>query len=179
MGVARRPWSNPGETIRQHRPCASCTRNWAVPGLDRRTCSAPSTTIRRARATSLRPVVGVGWAVRSSSSPIPARVAAAYRIRCSELFRPDSPEIVAHPGIRPAPIIRLPLPVATVNAPTRRGPLPVQGSRPSPAATPASTTSSNPSFRLALTLAHTTLPRLRGEVPRRGGGGFMLGNTHK
>jgi 8-oxo-dGTP pyrophosphatase MutT (NUDIX family) len=47
----------------------------------------------------------------------PAEVAAAYRIRCAELFRPDSPEIVPIPE-SDRPIIRLPLPVATVNAPT-------------------------------------------------------------
>jgi mutator protein MutT len=47
----------------------------------------------------------------------PAEVAAAYRIRCSELFRDGSPEIVAIEE-SDRPIIRLPLPVATVNAPT-------------------------------------------------------------
>ena len=50
-------------------------------------------------------------------TPNPSEVAAAYRIRCAELFRPDSPEIVAIPE-SDRPIIRLPLPVATVNAPT-------------------------------------------------------------
>ncbi|WIM09617.1 MAG: putative Nudix hydrolase NudL [Enhydrobacter sp.] len=50
-------------------------------------------------------------------APNPGEVAAAYRIRCSELFRPDSPEIVAIEE-SDRPIIRLPLPVATVNAPT-------------------------------------------------------------
>lgn len=50
-------------------------------------------------------------------APNPAEVAAAYRIRCAELFRPDSPEIVAIEE-SDRPIIRLPLPVATVNAPT-------------------------------------------------------------
>nr|WP_218191173.1 CoA pyrophosphatase [Enhydrobacter aerosaccus] len=49
--------------------------------------------------------------------PNPAEVAAAYRIRCTELFRPDSPEIVAIEE-SDRPIIRVPLPVATVNAPT-------------------------------------------------------------
>jgi 8-oxo-dGTP pyrophosphatase MutT (NUDIX family) len=49
--------------------------------------------------------------------PNPGEVAAAYRIRCAELFRPDSPEIMAIPE-SDRPIIRLPLPVATVNAPT-------------------------------------------------------------
>ncbi len=49
--------------------------------------------------------------------PNPSEVAAAYRIACSELFRPDSPEIVPIPE-SDRPIIRLPLPVATVNAPT-------------------------------------------------------------
>jgi 8-oxo-dGTP pyrophosphatase MutT (NUDIX family) len=49
--------------------------------------------------------------------PNPGEVAAAYRIRCAELFRPDSPEIVPIPE-SDRPIIRLPLPVATVNAPT-------------------------------------------------------------
>lgn len=50
-------------------------------------------------------------------TPNPGEVAAAYRIRCGELFRPDSPEIVAIEE-SDRPIIRLPLPVATVNAPT-------------------------------------------------------------
>ena len=50
-------------------------------------------------------------------TPNPAEVAAAYRIRCAELFRPGSPEIVPIPE-SDRPIIRLPLPVATVNAPT-------------------------------------------------------------
>jgi len=50
-------------------------------------------------------------------TPNPSEVAAAYRIRCAELFRADSPEIVAIPE-SDRPIIRLPLPVATVNAPT-------------------------------------------------------------
>ena len=50
-------------------------------------------------------------------TPNPSEVAAAYRISCAELFRPDSPEIVSIPE-SDRPIIRLPLPVATVNAPT-------------------------------------------------------------
>jgi 8-oxo-dGTP pyrophosphatase MutT (NUDIX family) len=50
-------------------------------------------------------------------TPNPDEVAAAYRIRCAELFRPDSPEIVAIEE-SDRPIIRLPLPVTTVNAPT-------------------------------------------------------------
>jgi mutator protein MutT len=50
-------------------------------------------------------------------TPNPAEVAAAYRIRCAELFRQGSPEIVAIEE-SDRPIIRLPLPVATVNAPT-------------------------------------------------------------
>jgi len=49
--------------------------------------------------------------------PNPSEVAGAYRIPCAELFRPDSPEIVPIPE-SDRPIIRLPLPVATVNAPT-------------------------------------------------------------
>ena len=49
--------------------------------------------------------------------PNPGEVAAAYRIRCAELFRDGSPEIVPIPE-SDRPIIRLPLPVATVNAPT-------------------------------------------------------------
>jgi 8-oxo-dGTP pyrophosphatase MutT (NUDIX family) len=49
--------------------------------------------------------------------PNPSEVAAAYRIGCAELFRPGSPEIVAIPE-SDRPIIRLPLPMATVNAPT-------------------------------------------------------------
>ncbi|MDI1285840.1 MAG: CoA pyrophosphatase [Reyranella sp.] len=50
-------------------------------------------------------------------TPNPEEVAAAYRIRCAELFRDGSPEIVAIEE-SDRPIIRLPLPVATVNAPT-------------------------------------------------------------
>lgn len=50
-------------------------------------------------------------------TPNPAEVAAAYRIRCAELFRDGSPEIVSIEE-SDRPIIRLPLPVATVNAPT-------------------------------------------------------------
>ncbi|HSV44581.1 MAG TPA: CoA pyrophosphatase, partial [Ramlibacter sp.] len=38
-------------------------------------------------------------------------------IPCSELFRPDAPEIVSIPE-SDRPIIRMPLPVASVNAPT-------------------------------------------------------------
>jgi 8-oxo-dGTP pyrophosphatase MutT (NUDIX family) len=60
-------------------------------------------------------VVWLGSAVELK--PNPGEVAAAYRIRCAELFRSDSPEIVAIPE-SDRPIIRLPLPVATVNAPT-------------------------------------------------------------
>ena len=60
-------------------------------------------------------VVWLGGALEIK--PNPGEVAAAYRIRCAELFRPDSPEIVPIPE-SDRPIIRLPLPVATVNAPT-------------------------------------------------------------
>jgi len=60
-------------------------------------------------------VVWLGGAI--DIKPNPHEVAAAYRIRCAELFRSDSPEIVAIPE-SDRPIIRLPLPVATVNAPT-------------------------------------------------------------
>ena len=60
-------------------------------------------------------VVWLGGAVEIK--PNPGEVAAAYRIRCAELFRPDSPEIVPIPE-SDRPIIRLPLPVANVNAPT-------------------------------------------------------------
>lgn len=49
--------------------------------------------------------------------PNPAEVAVTYRVACAELFRPDSPEIVPIPE-SDRPIIRLPLPMATVNAPT-------------------------------------------------------------
>ena len=50
-------------------------------------------------------------------TPNPAEVAAAYRIACGELFREGSPEIIAIEE-SDRPIIRLPLPVANVNAPT-------------------------------------------------------------
>jgi 8-oxo-dGTP pyrophosphatase MutT (NUDIX family) len=64
----------------------------------------------------IAPVV-VWLGARIQVVPNPNEVAAAYRIKCAELFRPDSPEIVAIPE-SDRPIIRLPLPVATVNAPT-------------------------------------------------------------
>ena len=64
----------------------------------------------------IAPVV-VWMGARLQMVPNPTEVAAAYRIRCAELFRADSPEIVAIPE-SDRPIIRLPLPVATVNAPT-------------------------------------------------------------
>jgi 8-oxo-dGTP pyrophosphatase MutT (NUDIX family) len=64
----------------------------------------------------IAPIV-VWLPARVQVTPNPTEVAAAYRIRCAELFRPDSPEIVAIPE-SDRPIIRLPLPVATVNAPT-------------------------------------------------------------
>jgi 8-oxo-dGTP pyrophosphatase MutT (NUDIX family) len=49
--------------------------------------------------------------------PNPSEVATVYRVACTELFRVDSPEIVPIPE-SDRPIIRLPLPMATVNAPT-------------------------------------------------------------
>jgi 8-oxo-dGTP pyrophosphatase MutT (NUDIX family) len=64
----------------------------------------------------IAPVV-VWLGVNVTIKPNPSEVAGAYRIACSELFRPDSPEIVPIPE-SDRPIIRLPLPVATVNAPT-------------------------------------------------------------
>jgi 8-oxo-dGTP pyrophosphatase MutT (NUDIX family) len=59
----------------------------------------------------------VVWAPGVTLTPNPSEVAGAYRIACSELFRDGSPEIVAIEE-SDRPIIRLPLPVATVNAPT-------------------------------------------------------------
>ncbi len=59
----------------------------------------------------------VVWAPGATLLPNPDEVAAAYRIGCKELFRDGSPEIVAIEE-SDRPIIRLPLPVATVNAPT-------------------------------------------------------------
>lgn len=59
----------------------------------------------------------VVWAPGVTLIPNPAEVAGAYRIACNELFRDGSPEIVAIEE-SDRPIIRLPLPVATVNAPT-------------------------------------------------------------
>lgn len=59
----------------------------------------------------------VVWAPGVTVTPNPAEVAGAYRIGCGELFRDGSPEIVAIEE-SDRPIIRLPLPVATVNAPT-------------------------------------------------------------
>jgi 8-oxo-dGTP pyrophosphatase MutT (NUDIX family) len=59
----------------------------------------------------------VVWAPGITVTPNPSEVAAAYRIACRELFRDGSPEIVAIEE-SDRPIIRLPLPVANVNAPT-------------------------------------------------------------
>ena len=59
----------------------------------------------------------VVWAAGVTVTPNPAEVAAAYRIACGELFRDGSPEIIAIEE-SDRPIIRLPLPVANVNAPT-------------------------------------------------------------
>ncbi len=59
----------------------------------------------------------VVWLSGVTVIPNPAEVAAAYRIGCNELFRDGSPEIVAIEE-SDRPIIRLPLPVANVNAPT-------------------------------------------------------------
>ena len=59
----------------------------------------------------------VVWAPGVTLAPNPTEVAGAYRIGCGELFRDGSPEIVAIEE-SDRPIIRLPLPVATVNAPT-------------------------------------------------------------
>ena len=54
---------------------------------------------------------------RVQLAPNPSEVAIVYRVACTELFRSDSPEIVPIPE-SDRPIIRLPLPMATVNAPT-------------------------------------------------------------
>jgi 8-oxo-dGTP pyrophosphatase MutT (NUDIX family) len=59
----------------------------------------------------------VVWAPGVTVTPNPGEVAAAYRIECGELFREGSPEIVAIEE-SDRPIIRLPLSVSTVNAPT-------------------------------------------------------------
>jgi 8-oxo-dGTP pyrophosphatase MutT (NUDIX family) len=59
----------------------------------------------------------VVWSPGVTVTPNPSEVAAAYRIACRELFRDGSPEIVAIEE-SDRPIIRLPLPVANVNAPT-------------------------------------------------------------
>ena len=59
----------------------------------------------------------VVWSPGVTVTPNPDEVAAAYRIGCRELFRDGSPEIVPIEE-SDRPIIRLPLPVATVNAPT-------------------------------------------------------------
>lgn len=59
----------------------------------------------------------VVWAPGVTVIPNPGEVAAAYRIECAELFREGSPEIVAIEE-SDRPIIRLPLSVSTVNAPT-------------------------------------------------------------
>ena len=58
----------------------------------------------------------VVWSPGVTVTPNPDEVAAAYRIGCRELFRDGSPEIVPIEE-SDRPIIRLPLPVATVNAP--------------------------------------------------------------
>ncbi|WP_422000173.1 NUDIX hydrolase [Reyranella sp.] len=59
----------------------------------------------------------VVWSTQATLVLSPEEVSAAYRIGCRELFRDGSPEIVAI-AESDRPIIRLPLPVATVNAPT-------------------------------------------------------------
>jgi 8-oxo-dGTP pyrophosphatase MutT (NUDIX family) len=59
----------------------------------------------------------VVWSPGVTVTLNPAEVAAAYRIACGELFREGSPEIIAIEE-SDRPIIRLPLPVANVNAPT-------------------------------------------------------------
>jgi 8-oxo-dGTP pyrophosphatase MutT (NUDIX family) len=59
----------------------------------------------------------VMWMAGATLTPNPDEVAAAYRIACRELFRDGSPEIVAIEE-SDRPIIRLPLTVAKVNAPT-------------------------------------------------------------
>lgn len=59
----------------------------------------------------------VVWLAGVTVMPNPAEVAAAYRIACRELFHDGSPEIVAIEE-SDRPIIRLPLTVAKVNAPT-------------------------------------------------------------
>jgi 8-oxo-dGTP pyrophosphatase MutT (NUDIX family) len=59
----------------------------------------------------------VVWAPGVTVTPNPAEVAATYRIDCGELFREGSPEIVAIEE-SDRPIIRLPLSVSSVNAPT-------------------------------------------------------------
>lgn len=59
----------------------------------------------------------VVWLRQVTVTPNPSEVDAAYRIDCRELFRKGSPEIVPIPE-SDRPIIRLPLPVANVNAPT-------------------------------------------------------------
>ena len=64
----------------------------------------------------IAPVV-VWLAGKVQITPNPSEVATVYRVACTELFRPDSPEIVPIPE-SDRPIIRLPLPMATVNAPT-------------------------------------------------------------
>lgn len=64
----------------------------------------------------ITPIV-VWLQARVEITPNPAEVAAAYRIACAELFRPDAPQIVPIPE-SDRPIIRMPLPVANVNAPT-------------------------------------------------------------
>jgi 8-oxo-dGTP pyrophosphatase MutT (NUDIX family) len=59
----------------------------------------------------------VVWSPGVTVTPNPTEVAAAYRIACRELFRDGSPEIVPIEE-SDRPIIRLPLSVANVNAPT-------------------------------------------------------------
>jgi 8-oxo-dGTP pyrophosphatase MutT (NUDIX family) len=59
----------------------------------------------------------VVWAPGVTLTLNPEEVAAAHRIGCRELFRDGSPEIVAIEE-SDRPIIRLPLPVGTINAPT-------------------------------------------------------------
>ncbi len=117
MGAPGRGASIPAR--RSSRPrCASCTRSWAY---SRRPTTSWGTLDDYPTRSGYLIAPVVVWAPGVTLTPNPGEVAGAYRIACNELFRDGSPEIVAIEE-SDRPIIRLPLPVATVNSvPVSRG----------------------------------------------------------
>ena len=108
------------------RRCASCTRSSGVLASIDDVLGTLDDYPTRSGYLIAPVVVWLGGAIEIK--PNPGEVAAAYRIRCSELFRPTSRDR-RHPRIRPPDH-----PPAAARRDgeraDRRGPLPVQGSRP-------------------------------------------------